>query len=127
MDRVHRHALQVSFEQDLVLSQMNEYEILQLLMGDCREKLQAYKLSMEEDIKISQAGAGCISIVSDLSGATYPDTSYGVACCCASPAINCIHGTTAVCMRPAPVATVRCSLISCSHETSAPRSAWRAS
>lgn len=48
----------VSFDQDMVLSQMNEYEVLQLLMGDCRERLQAYKLTLEEDIKTVQQGAG---------------------------------------------------------------------
>lgn len=44
----------VSFEKDVELSQMNEYEILQLLMGDCRERLQAYTLSTEEDVKLAQ-------------------------------------------------------------------------
>ncbi|GAX73871.1 hypothetical protein CEUSTIGMA_g1321.t1 [Chlamydomonas eustigma] len=44
----------VSFEQDIQLSQMNEYEVLQLLMGDCRERLACYRTSMEEDIKLSQ-------------------------------------------------------------------------
>jgi len=44
----------VSFEQDVVLSQMNEYEILQLIMGDCREKLQGYAATYEEDIKVAQ-------------------------------------------------------------------------
>jgi hypothetical protein len=59
--QLHGHAClptQVSFDQDIVLSQMNEYEILQLLMGDCREKLQVYQLSNEEDIKLSQVGRG---------------------------------------------------------------------
>lgn len=46
--------LQVSFEQDVVLNQMNEYETLQLLMGDCRERLQAYAVNMEDDIKLNQ-------------------------------------------------------------------------
>lgn len=46
--------LQVSFEADVELSQMNEYEILQILMGDCRERLAAYKKSYEEDVKIAQ-------------------------------------------------------------------------
>ena len=45
---------QVSFESDVVLSQMNEYEVLQLLMGDCRERLSAYRNSLEEDIKAMQ-------------------------------------------------------------------------
>ncbi|KAJ9518692.1 hypothetical protein QJQ45_018734 [Haematococcus lacustris] len=44
----------VSFEQDVVLSQLNEYEILQIMMGDCRERLQAYSYSLEEDIKLAQ-------------------------------------------------------------------------
>ena len=46
--------IQVSFEQDVVLSQMNEYEVLQLLMGDCRERLAAYQMSLEEEIKHNQ-------------------------------------------------------------------------
>ena len=51
--------LQVSFEKDIMLSDLNEYEILQLLMGDCRERLQAYNLSVEEEIKYSQVrGSG---------------------------------------------------------------------
>ncbi|GIL70833.1 hypothetical protein Vretimale_3919 [Volvox reticuliferus] len=44
----------VSFEKDVELSQMNEYEILQILMGDCRERLAAYSKSYEEDVKIAQ-------------------------------------------------------------------------
>lgn len=33
---------------------MNEYEVLQLLMGDCREGLAAYRTSLEEDTKLLQ-------------------------------------------------------------------------
>ncbi|KAF5827149.1 Rubisco LSMT substrate-binding-domain-containing protein, partial [Dunaliella salina] len=44
----------VNFEKDVMLSDLNEYEILQILMGDCRERLQAYPLSVEEEIKYSQ-------------------------------------------------------------------------
>ena len=33
----------ISFERDTVVSQNNEYEILQLMMGDCRERLAAYE------------------------------------------------------------------------------------
>lgn len=44
----------ISFQEDVVLSQMNEYEVLQLLMGDCRERLALYSKSLEEDIKINQ-------------------------------------------------------------------------
>jgi DNA-directed RNA polymerase delta subunit len=50
--------LQVNFEQDNIISQMNEYEVLQLLMGECRESLAAYKTSLEEDTKIAQVGEG---------------------------------------------------------------------
>lgn len=39
---------------DNELSQVNEYEILQLLMGDCRERLAAYAGSYEEDMKMLQ-------------------------------------------------------------------------
>lgn len=44
----------VSFEQDVVLSDLNEYEVLQLLMGDCREKIAKYGSSSEEDVKSLQ-------------------------------------------------------------------------
>jgi hypothetical protein len=48
----------VSFDSDAVVSQMNEYEVLQLLMGECRERLAAYKLSLEEEVKALQVGGG---------------------------------------------------------------------
>ncbi len=32
----------MSFDRDVVISQNNEYEILQLMMGDCRERLSNY-------------------------------------------------------------------------------------
>lgn len=41
----------VSFESDVIISQENEYEILQLLMSDLRELLQGYETGMEEDVK----------------------------------------------------------------------------
>ncbi|PNH12803.1 hypothetical protein TSOC_000234 [Tetrabaena socialis] len=47
----------VSFDKDVELSQMNEYEILQILMGDCRERLAVYTKSYEEDVKIAQQPA----------------------------------------------------------------------
>ena len=46
--------LQVTFEQDVVITQMNEYEVLQLLMGECRERLAAYKTTLEEETKLLQ-------------------------------------------------------------------------
>ena len=33
----------ISFERDTIISQNNEYEILQLMMGDCRERLAEYE------------------------------------------------------------------------------------
>ena len=38
----------VSFEEDRIVSPMNEYEVLQLLMGDAREMLAEYENSSEE-------------------------------------------------------------------------------
>ena len=38
----------VSFEEDKIVSPMNEYEVLQLLMGDARELLAEYENSSEE-------------------------------------------------------------------------------
>ena len=36
-------AVQVSFDRDVIISPSNEYEVLQLLMGDCRDLLSAYE------------------------------------------------------------------------------------
>lgn len=57
LSRIQDPALfaKVSFDSDVVVSQMNEYEVLQLLMGECREKLAAYKTSTEEEIKALQS------------------------------------------------------------------------
>lgn len=35
-------ALQVTFEGDVILSQANEYEVLQLLLGECKTRLGNY-------------------------------------------------------------------------------------
>eukprot|EP00879_Flechtneria_rotunda_P029487 GHRR01031896.1.p1 GENE.GHRR01031896.1~~GHRR01031896.1.p1 ORF type:complete len:158 (+),score=60.88 GHRR01031896.1:142-615(+) len=51
---LHPLHLQVTFEQDVIISQLNEYEVLQLLMGECRELLARYKTSLEEDTKTLQ-------------------------------------------------------------------------
>ena len=48
----------VSFESDVIISQMNEYEVLQLLMGDCRERLNDYRGTLEEAQKELQAPPG---------------------------------------------------------------------
>lgn len=45
---------QVNFEEDAIVSQINEYEILQLLLGDCRDGLTRYKTTIEEDVKLMQ-------------------------------------------------------------------------
>ena len=37
------YAAQVSFDRDVIISPVNEYEVLQLLMGDCRDLLSAYQ------------------------------------------------------------------------------------
>ncbi len=34
--------LQVSFEEDMIISPPNEYEVLQLLLADCRDRFTAY-------------------------------------------------------------------------------------
>ena len=41
----------VQFDADVVISQENEYEILQLLMADVRERLQGYATQYEDDLK----------------------------------------------------------------------------
>ena len=44
----------VTFEKDVVVSPANEYEVLQLLLGECRERLSAYVGGAEEDTKLLQ-------------------------------------------------------------------------
>ena len=63
MGRSHFHVflLQVTFEQDVVITQMNEYEVLQLLMGECRDRLAAYKTTLEEDAKLLQVSEHAFS------------------------------------------------------------------
>lgn len=41
----------VSFEEDSIVSQENEYEVLQLIMADARELLQGYSTGIEDDMK----------------------------------------------------------------------------
>lgn len=41
----------VSFEQDVIISPENEYEVLQLLMADLRDRNQGYFSEMDDDIK----------------------------------------------------------------------------
>ncbi len=33
----------MSFDRDVIISPANEYEVLQLLMGDCRDLLSSYE------------------------------------------------------------------------------------
>ena len=40
--------VQVSFERDVIISQNNEYEILQLMMSDCRERLSQYPGELQQ-------------------------------------------------------------------------------
>ena len=42
----------VSFEEDKIVSVMNEYEILQLLMGDCRELMSEYDTNEEDELNL---------------------------------------------------------------------------
>lgn len=44
----------VTFDKDVVVSPSNEYEVLQLLLGECRERLSAYAGGAEEDTKLLQ-------------------------------------------------------------------------
>lgn len=46
----------VTFTDDVPINDMNEYEVLQLVMGDCRERLQAYETAgdMEVEVKLLQ-------------------------------------------------------------------------
>ncbi|DBA68672.1 TPA: hypothetical protein ACH3X2_013468 [Trebouxia sp. C0005] len=44
----------INFEDDVVISQSNEYEVLQLLMADMRDRLTAYPGSIEDEMKLLQ-------------------------------------------------------------------------
>lgn len=44
----------VTFDSDVVISQLNEYEVLQLLLGECKERLGAYGNAAEDDLKALQ-------------------------------------------------------------------------
>jgi hypothetical protein len=39
------------FDQDVIISQQNEYEVLQLVMGDLRERLQGYRDNQVWDLR----------------------------------------------------------------------------
>ena len=40
----------MSFDRDVIISPANEYEVLQLLMGDCRDLLSAYEGAHDESV-----------------------------------------------------------------------------
>lgn len=42
----------VTFERDVMINDLNEYEVLQLLMGDCRERLSEYETAGNTDDEI---------------------------------------------------------------------------
>lgn len=46
--------MKLRFDRDTVISQMNEYETLQLMMGDCRERLAGYEGTVEDEVKLLQ-------------------------------------------------------------------------
>lgn len=43
--------MKVDFEDDGIISQLNEYETLQILMGDCRDILSGFQSNVEDDRK----------------------------------------------------------------------------
>ena len=47
----------VSFDEDKMVSTMNEYEILQLLMGDCRELMSEYETNEEDEVNLLKNAA----------------------------------------------------------------------
>jgi len=44
--------MKVSFQEDKIVSVMNEYEILQILMGDCRELMSEYDTNEEDELNL---------------------------------------------------------------------------
>ena len=69
-------AVQVTFEQDVVLSQANEYEVLQLLLADMRDRLTSF----EGAHWLKMAMEAC------LLGSSLPASFADVAPLCASAA-----------------------------------------
>ena len=43
--------IKISFEQDVIITPENEYEVLQLVMADLRDRMQAYPGQYEDDLK----------------------------------------------------------------------------
>jgi len=41
----------ITFDRDVIVSEMNEYETLMLMMSDVRERIYAYETNLEEDLK----------------------------------------------------------------------------
>lgn len=41
----------VTFRSDVVVSESNEYEVLMLMLGDCKERLTAYPQTLEDDLR----------------------------------------------------------------------------
>ncbi|KAK9790329.1 hypothetical protein WJX73_000550 [Symbiochloris irregularis] len=44
-----------NLEKDVVVSPMNEYEVLQLLLAECRDRLTAYGSSLEDEVSLLQS------------------------------------------------------------------------
>ena len=44
----------VSFTEDKIISPMNEYETLQLLMADCRDRMSAYDTNEEDELLLQK-------------------------------------------------------------------------
>lgn len=47
----------VNFKRDNMVSTSNEYEVLMILMSECRDRLTAYETDLEEDYKLSMRGS----------------------------------------------------------------------
>ena len=55
----HATAVQVTFEQDVVLSQANEYEVLQLLLADMRDRLTSFQGAYSLETATEACLPGC--------------------------------------------------------------------
>lgn len=49
--------IKIKFDRDSQVSELNEYETLQLLMSDLRERIAGYAGNLEDDVKMLQAAA----------------------------------------------------------------------
>ena len=77
--------VQVTFEQDVILSQANEYEVLQLLLGECKTRLGSYAgapFSQPRNHSIMPLSIACFPVkrIGPLQHASYGKSPIALSC-----------------------------------------------